>query len=125
MSARRPPKPRGEFGHLLQGRLDDLGMKQMELAIACGIYKHSISNYVTGKGTPKKETVAKMEKVLGFGVGELESCINREKEDPSRYIPSKRERAILAAWNCGELTKEQVAKKTGYSVEIVDRFIPE
>lgn len=124
MKKTRKALPISDVGKAIQSRLEELGMSQRELSLQIGLNEGTVNTYIKGKSVPSEETAAKIEEALDLEVGEIERLINRVRKDTSHYTQSKKEQEILAAWNRGELTKEQVAEKTGYSLKIVNRYLP-
>lgn len=81
--------------------------------------------YCRGTATPSPRTVVKIEVELGLPKGSLEKTVER-KDDAGRigYTPSKTELKILSVWNRGELTPEEVSRKTGYCMRVISKYLP-
>ena len=47
---------------------------------------------------------------------------NRKKSN-SRYV-SKEEQAVLDAWKRGERTHKQVAEITGFTLDVINKYLP-
>lgn len=114
-----------KFKKLLKGLLKERGMQQKDLADAIGVNAPVFTNWNSGKAQPSREKVRLMERALGVEEGTIEQTMNREMlpYEPL-YNPSKRELEILKAWKRGERTPEEVSKITGYSLEIVGKYLP-
>lgn len=56
------------IGHRIKERLDELGMSQHELAMACGVDDKKIRNYTIGYTWPKGPTCAKIAEALECSV---------------------------------------------------------
>ena len=114
-----------EFGMLINGECKRLKITRKELAQRCKIGSSIMCKYCRGTATPSPKTVIKIETELNLPEGSLEKTIERSDE-PVRvgYVPSKTELKILSVWNRGELTPEEVSKKTGYCMKTVNKYLP-
>ena len=113
------------FGEELKKILDDRGMTQTQLEKEVGLSRNMISRYVVGETTPSKRTVGRIEKTLSLEPGSLFCLVDAVKQQRETcYAPSKKETAILRAWNRGEKTPYQVSLITGYSMREVGKYLP-
>lgn len=101
------------------------GIAQKELAKRIGISINSMSRIVRCVDTPNEDVVKKIEEELGLTKGQIERMVVREEnDDKTRYSPSKKERKVLEAWDCGKLSPQEVSIKTGYSINVIARYLP-
>lgn len=113
------------IGIVIKNGCLERGIHQKDLAAMVGVRPNTISEYVRGVTVPNKKIVAIIEEKLGLRSGHIESMIVREEDDDkTRYRPSKEERRILKAWKYGELSPIEVQKETGYSMQVISRYLP-
>jgi len=60
-----------EFARCLQRKLDDQGMKQMQLATTLDVSENTVSSWITGTYSPKSSRLPEIARALGTSVGDL------------------------------------------------------
>ena len=53
----------------------------------------------------------------------MKNKMNNRKKKNSRYI-SKEEQTVLDAWKRGERTHQQVAEITGFTLDVINKYLP-
>ena len=53
----------------------------------------------------------------------MKNKMNNRKKKNSRYV-SKEEQTVLDAWKRGERTDQQVAEITGFTLDVINKYLP-
>ena len=53
----------------------------------------------------------------------MKNKMNNRKKKNSRYV-SKEEQTVLDAWKRGERTNQQVAEITGFTLDVINKYLP-
>lgn len=100
------------------------GLKQRELEKIAGLSQGAIYHYKCG-GKPSRASAEKLDKALELPPGTVESTIVREKmKYKVQHEMTKEEEKILAAWKRGDRTPEEVQEITGYSMQVIGKYLP-
>ena len=121
----RKPKPKTILGKKIVSRCNELGIRMAQLERNIGMKHGQLTMYSNGHRLPSEQTARRIEDGLKWERGTIKSLIaENDEENLCGHTASKRELKVLAAWNRGDRTPEEVAEITGYTLEVVGMYLP-
>ena len=114
-----------DFSATFKKALKDRHISQNKFAQFIGVSSSTVYKWGRGEVLPQENMVRKIERLLDMEPGTLQKIIDASRtETEYEHKITDREKKILAAWNRGDRTPEDVSKITGYSLKIVGLYLP-
>lgn len=117
------------FGKFINDAIKHKGITKKQLAEEIGATQSSITRYTQNKTIPSDDTVLKLERILDLESGSLKRIVDDARDKKAsikkrKEIRNDVEEEVLRVWKRGERTPYEVSEITGYSMSIIERYLP-
>lgn len=119
-----------KFKDAISKALSERNISRKQFAKEINVSEPTVGKYIRGELIPSNKTLRKIEVVLGFKNGSLQSVVDESRKpktskEGKKYEKEKSiESKILTAWKRGDRNPYEVSRITGYSMRTIGRYLP-